>query len=212
MRLWLSQGPPGTGKTTASVAFFSLIRSISTGPTIKSPPVLMLAVKNHALDQFLDRVRAVDSKMLIVRVGGRASTEALAETNLYNLRQKAIDKCMKERVTGKLLECWKKRGETKEALRNAQASLGDILNCSMIGGVLPAHIFLTTLTPFQLYSLIKGAENYFESNNLLFDESVIDQYASLLESIGDVSSDEADNSLLDRSRKFLRRLSGARPP
>lgn len=52
-RLCIIQGPPGTGKTYVGVKILQLLLSANTFP--KGSPVLVVTLKNHALDQFLEK-------------------------------------------------------------------------------------------------------------------------------------------------------------
>lgn len=78
------QGPPGTGKTFTSV---SALRVLVGNLGRQSPPVIIAAQTNHALDQLLNHLIAFEPNIL--RLGGRFDKEnvdILART-LYSLRQ-----------------------------------------------------------------------------------------------------------------------------
>jgi len=73
------QGPPGTGKTHVGL---EVMRLLLRNPRSKAP-ILVVCVTNHALDAFLEGV--LDFEPDIVRIGGRSSSERLADRNLRDL-------------------------------------------------------------------------------------------------------------------------------
>lgn len=159
-RVWISQGPPGTGKTTASVSFFSALQCLPADERSKRP-TLMLAVKNHALDQFLERVMIAQPGTRVVRIGGKA-VPALAELNLSVLRKAADDACRARRtdVMPGVLEAWRAKGKAYSDLISAQEALADALDASLGGGGAPdPDKFLATLSATQLRDLVLGARD-----------------------------------------------------
>lgn len=80
-RLAMIQGPSGTGKTHVGVTLLQLLLSASTFP--KDCPVFVITLKNHALDQFLERCLAFEPN--IVRVGGRSKSQKLESHNLHHM-------------------------------------------------------------------------------------------------------------------------------
>ncbi|KAG0617383.1 hypothetical protein M758_5G185900 [Ceratodon purpureus] len=87
-RLTIIQGPPGTGKTYIGVKLLQLLLSASTFPQGK--PVFVVTMKNHALDQFLEKCLSFCKKDgSIVRVGGRSKSRTLEKYNLQ--MQMAVD-------------------------------------------------------------------------------------------------------------------------
>lgn len=80
-RVAMIQGPPGTGKTHVGVTLLQLLRSASTFP--QDRPAVVITLKNHALDQILERCLKFESR--IVRVGGRSKSPILEP---YNLNRK----------------------------------------------------------------------------------------------------------------------------
>ncbi|VTT74517.1 unnamed protein product [Fusarium fujikuroi] len=81
------QGPPGTGKTfTSVVAIESYVQTLKSRQKGDTPPVIVAAQTNHALDQLLDRLSVFEA--VIVRLGGRTEDEAIEERTLYNLKAK----------------------------------------------------------------------------------------------------------------------------
>jgi hypothetical protein len=156
-RVWASQGPPGTGKTTASVALFSALRALPPGVR-SDQPVLMLSVKNHALDQFLARIIAEHPGVGVVRVGGKAETETLGAMNLGHLRKVANNQCSaKDPRAAGFLAAWRTKGKARSELGFAQEVLAEALEASLAGGALSSAVFLVALTPAQLYCLVTGA-------------------------------------------------------
>ena len=62
------QGPPGTGKTYVGVKLMQLFLSLSSLP--KDKPILIMAFRNRALDQFLTRcLKFCSEKDDVVRIG-----------------------------------------------------------------------------------------------------------------------------------------------
>jgi Rad3-related DNA helicase len=63
----LIQGPPGTGKTFLAL---QLMRVLLAARRAGDPPILVMCLTNHALDQFLEGLVAMGERE-IVRVGSR---------------------------------------------------------------------------------------------------------------------------------------------
>lgn len=61
----LIQGPPGTGKTFLAL---QIMRVLLANRSHDDPPILVLCLTNHALDQFLEGVLEAGEKG-IIRVG-----------------------------------------------------------------------------------------------------------------------------------------------
>ncbi|KAB5546929.1 P-loop containing nucleoside triphosphate hydrolase protein [Coniochaeta sp. 2T2.1] len=81
--LSIVQGPPGTGKTFTSV---EALKIILANQGSGSPPIIVAAQTNHALDQLL--TLCLDAGARIARVGGRTESERIEEYTMFNLRQK----------------------------------------------------------------------------------------------------------------------------
>ena len=75
------QGPPGTGKTHVGVKLMQLFLSLSSLP--KDKPILIMAYRNGALNQFLKKCLEFCDKKHVIRVGGHSSDE-LGELALSN--------------------------------------------------------------------------------------------------------------------------------
>lgn len=85
--LAIVQGPPGTGKTfTSVVALDTHVRTLKASfggsPT---PPVIVSAQTNHALDQLLTRCLSFDA--VILRLGGRTEEDLIKRRTLYSVRE-----------------------------------------------------------------------------------------------------------------------------
>ena len=85
------QGPPGTGKTYIGLKVVqTLLRNqhvwnaAGDDDLTNSPPILVVCLTNHALDQFLEGIHAFQSG--IVRVGGRSQSELIRSFSLENKR------------------------------------------------------------------------------------------------------------------------------
>ncbi|KAI5818042.1 hypothetical protein BZA77DRAFT_244218, partial [Pyronema omphalodes] len=78
----LLQGPPGTGKSYLGLQIVRIL--LESCPLKDIGPIVCVCYTNHALDQFLEEL--LDKKITdIVRIGGRSSSERLAEKNLRNI-------------------------------------------------------------------------------------------------------------------------------
>jgi hypothetical protein len=207
-RVWVSQGPPGTGKTTASVAFFSALHIGLPKQARSARPVLMLAVKNHALDQFLGRVQAEHPDVKVVRVGGKASTEALAAANLANMRLAADKKChMKSAEHPSVLVAWREKCKAHRELGDAQKLLAFALDAVLSGGTLMAHDFLAALSPAQLRDLVLGARSVGVAARIHVDGiDLVTAWADQLATLGG----NAGVVGLGSGRQFLDLLNGAK--
>jgi helicase required for RNAi-mediated heterochromatin assembly 1 len=82
------QGPPGTGKTFISV---STLRVMVRNMSADSPPIIIAAQTNHALDQLMNHVLAFEPNVL--RLGGGSDKEnmEIQKRTLYMLRMAAKD-------------------------------------------------------------------------------------------------------------------------
>ena len=80
------QGPPGTGKTFTSV---SALRVMVHNMSADSPPIIIAAQTNHALDQLMNHVLAFEPKVL--RLGGRSdkANRDIQSRTLHVLRMTA---------------------------------------------------------------------------------------------------------------------------
>lgn len=84
------QGPPGTGKTFLGLKIMEvLLKNIMHfNPGVVQSPILVVCYTNHALDQFLEGLIRLTTK--IVRVGGQSKSEALKRFNLRGQNQISI--------------------------------------------------------------------------------------------------------------------------
>ena len=80
------QGPPGTGKTFTSV---SALRVLIENLGAESPPIIISAQTNHALDQLMNHILSFEPNVL--RLGGRSDKEnvEIQKRTLYTLRMTA---------------------------------------------------------------------------------------------------------------------------
>ncbi|KAH9488055.1 NFX1-type zinc finger-containing protein 1 [Bulinus truncatus] len=89
--LALIQGPPGTGKTFVGLKIMEIL--LTNQDNIyedKVKPILVVCYTNHALDQFLEGVLKFCPEG-IVRVGGKSSSETLANFNINKLKRENKD-------------------------------------------------------------------------------------------------------------------------
>lgn len=83
-RLAIVQGPPGTGKTHVSVV---ALEALLQNMTDDSPPIIIAAHTNHAVDQILRHVAAFEPDF--IRLGGRSlDLEIIKPRTLYEIRKK----------------------------------------------------------------------------------------------------------------------------
>jgi hypothetical protein len=93
------QGPPGTGKTYIGLKIVQALlknchawnapsplldqlgRQVRRLSTAKSP-ILIMCYTNHALDQFLEGILAMNENIRMIRIGGRSQNEKIQECNL----------------------------------------------------------------------------------------------------------------------------------
>jgi helicase required for RNAi-mediated heterochromatin assembly 1 len=82
------QGPPGTGKTFTSV---SALRVLIENLGDDSPPIIIVAQTNHALDQLMNQVLVFEPNIL--RLGSRSNKEniEILKRTLYVLRSSTRD-------------------------------------------------------------------------------------------------------------------------
>ena len=168
----------GTGKTYTSATLARILLELPPGQR-PTTPVLMLAVKNHALDSFLSRFldRYPDR---VARVGGKAETEALAALNLSVLRQEAADKARaasfpkqpksgaggaaaspamvaSNGVSRTLKDAYHARGKARAALLGIEGLLRDVLAGQSGSGGLSLATLCAHATSEQLQSLVRLA-------------------------------------------------------
>ena len=95
------QGPPGTGKTFIGLKVVEAL--ITNRSKLSNFPILVLCYTNHALDQFLEGIIEIKTKVKnppgskelnIVRIGGRCKTKSLEQ---YMLKAR-IDEIRQQRV------------------------------------------------------------------------------------------------------------------
>ena len=83
-RLAIVQGPPGTGKTHVSVV---ALKALLQNMTDDSPPIIIAAHTNHAVDQILRHVAAFEPHF--IRLGGRSlDLEIIKPRTLHEIRKK----------------------------------------------------------------------------------------------------------------------------
>ncbi|OAP65664.1 hypothetical protein AYL99_01636 [Fonsecaea erecta] len=82
-RLAIIQGPPGTGKTYISRIALEIL--LANRKTESDPPIVIAAQTNHALDQLLQHISAVEPNY--VRLGGRSSNPDVQKRALFALRK-----------------------------------------------------------------------------------------------------------------------------
>lgn len=81
--LAIVQGPPGTGKTFTSVQAIRVL--LDSQPAGDSPPIIVAAETNHAVDQILRIL--IGHGFRTLRLGSRTRDEDVKAHNLHNLRQ-----------------------------------------------------------------------------------------------------------------------------
>lgn len=168
-RVSCTVGPPGTGKTHTSARFVEILLSDALPPgVLPRAPILMLAVKNHALDQFLGRM--LDRfPGRVARIGGVAASDALAAVNLVVLRDrhKALYKACKATDSPasastfapfKDAKLWREKGRAEYSFYRVQDALGGALHsCVTPSEWLSVAAFCTQASSEQLACLIASA-------------------------------------------------------
>lgn len=88
-KLAIIQGPPGTGKTFVSV---SALKIMLDNWSVGDPPIIVSAQTNHAIDQLLSKLDALDPQFQssFIRLGGRTSEDnkIVIDRTIYEVRQK----------------------------------------------------------------------------------------------------------------------------
>jgi hypothetical protein len=79
------QGPPGTGKTFLGLKVATVLLENAPIWNASGVPMLVVCYTNHALDQFLEGLVPVTSR--IVRVGGQSKSKVLESMNLKEKRK-----------------------------------------------------------------------------------------------------------------------------
>ena len=83
-RLAIVQGPPGTGKTHVSVV---ALKALLQNMTDESPPIIIAAHTNHAVDQILRHIAAFEPDF--IRLGGRSlDQDIIKPRTLFEIRKK----------------------------------------------------------------------------------------------------------------------------
>ncbi|XP_064202537.1 NFX1-type zinc finger-containing protein 1-like isoform X2 [Anguilla rostrata] len=142
--LAIIQGPPGTGKTFVGLKIVkALLDNAEAWRSAAGSPILVVCYTNHALDQFLEGILKFMSKSsLLVRVGGRSSSEALKKLSLAKLRTQPN---FKKNLPGHLRAMYSKLKEEREILEDTIESLGAMFESSAKGvlheSVLEEYIF-----------------------------------------------------------------------
>ena len=136
------QGPPGTGKTYIGLKIVEcLLRNRHAWDPYNNSPILVVCYTNHALDQFLEGIRAcqIQGKTpKIVRVGGRCKSEQIKDCALANVVKKIKEEKLvpgqtfRERKHFQLTI--KEQKETMEAMFTVEDVLkGKILSAEELG-------------------------------------------------------------------------------
>ena len=86
------------------------------------PPILVMCLTNHALDQFLEGVLAQGEKG-IVRIGGRSASEKLKE---YNLREISKTSPVKGGHGKLIYECIQKANRMDEKIKYLTEQLNEL--------------------------------------------------------------------------------------
>jgi len=90
------QGPPGTGKTYIGLKIVQALLENSKYWSLKvnkparvnrpsGGPILIMCFTNHALDQFLEGIMAINKDIRLIRIGSRCKNEAIKNCSLFNV-------------------------------------------------------------------------------------------------------------------------------
>ena len=119
------QGPPGTGKTYVGA---KIVRCLLENRNVWDPecnsPMLMVCYTNHALDQFLEKVREfLPSEQIMIRVGGRCKSENLEACNLKKFTRRFRLSDERDEVYEKITQNDTEMKQCKEKLIKADKQL-----------------------------------------------------------------------------------------
>lgn len=167
------QGPPGTGKSYLGVALVRallIIRQcwIKAQPTIGRPTILVVAYKNHAIDEFLLDLHNAQSYLKMVRIGGGCKESALEKYEEKRIMKdnSAVKECYKKlelvhRLRTFIQEIKEKHGKLAlvdfESLRPDQNSQASVDCTNLVSEVLRFMALFARTTgaeasKFTLYS------------------------------------------------------------
>ncbi|EJT69065.1 hypothetical protein GGTG_13333 [Gaeumannomyces tritici R3-111a-1] len=93
----LLQGPPGTGKSYLGVKLLQVLLACKHSASLGS--IIVICYTNHALDQFLQHLRAVGISR-IIRIGGRSQSEDLNDCNLAEVSRRTLKFRSESRILG----------------------------------------------------------------------------------------------------------------
>ncbi|SLM34912.1 P-loop containing nucleoside triphosphate hydrolase [Lasallia pustulata] len=145
-RLAIVQGPPGTGKTHVSVV---ALKALLQNMTDNSPPIIIAAHTNHAVDQILRHVAAFEPGF--IRLGGRSlDLEIIKPRTLYEIRK---NEPLASLPGGLQVPAHKAR---EQSLKSMKSILSPLVEC---GEPFPAALLLDLkiISQAQHDSLEKGA-------------------------------------------------------
>lgn len=94
----LLQGPPGTGKSYLGVKLLQVL--LACKQSAELGPIVVICYTNHALDQFLQHLRAVGIDR-IIRIGGRSRSEDLDDCNLAEVSRRTPKSRNESQILGK---------------------------------------------------------------------------------------------------------------
>lgn len=152
------QGPPGTGKTFIGMKIVqSFLANRDVWDPKKASPILVVCYTNHALDQFLEGIKAtkVDGKEPnVTRIGGRCKSEMLSDCTLYV----KVKKAREQRIVPRQL--YKEYAEAKSAKKLKEEKIvhhlkGVYMSTNKILGLDKLHHFILE---HHLTQLIGGAQ------------------------------------------------------
>eukprot|EP01083_Nonionella_stella_P096399 270992_1 len=85
-KIALVQGPPGTGKTFVTL---QALRVLVDNMQYSDPPLLVVSLTNHALDQLLEGIYKFEKR--IVRIGSRTESDEMKECSLYQRKYEYLN-------------------------------------------------------------------------------------------------------------------------
>ena len=115
----LIQGPPGTGKTYVGLKVIeALLRNAklwrSALSSTKNCPIVVICYTNHALDQFLEGILSIGSRIEVRRIGSRSKSEAICNLNLQQFVRRY---CKEHHIFNPVKSCAEKQ-KLVEALKD----------------------------------------------------------------------------------------------
>ena len=148
-RLAIVQGPPGTGKTHVSVV---ALKALLQNMTADSPPIIIAAHTNHAVDQILRHVAAFEPDF--IRLGGRSlDLDVIKPRTLYEIRKKEPQSSLQGGLQGPAHRAREQSLKIMKSILGPLVEGGEPFSAALL-------LDLKTISQAQHDSLEKGATEW----------------------------------------------------